>query len=220
MKRVRIRQSEQIHRPPLILRSEAQSSFQRYGFRALTILFWLLFLSLFRIALTPLAWIVGAQSVYELFSYKINAGDFSRLLSLYGIIVLLIGLILIGWARYNQLRFSRRERRTFFLAPVASMDIAGFFQLAEEQVENMANSRRVTVSHDEDGHLVDVKAISSQLVSLPREPVLLQRHRYLYGDFLLCREKDFCWVVKREDCELFRSGTFEDCRLYVDSLTN
>lgn len=216
---LRSRQPEQISKPPLIIRSDAQSHFQRHGYRALTILFWLLFLSLFRAAITPLAWFAGAQNIYELLSYKVDAVDFAQQLSLYGLIVLLIGLILIGWARYNQFRFSRRERRTFFLPPVEAAEMSRFFQQTPLQMEAGVGSRRMVMQHAENGRLIDITAAGSDVLTLPLEPIPQQRNSYRYGGYLIQRGADLCWVVRLEDCEVFRDGSFASCRNYVDTLT-
>ena len=219
MIRLRTRQSEQIPHPPLIVRNDAQSHFQRHGYRALTVLFWLLFLALFRAAMTPLAWLVGGHSVYELLSYKVDGGDFAQQLSLYGLVILLIGLVLLGWARYNQYRFSRCDRRTVFLAPVESTEIAVFFQQTAQQSEIGTATRRMVIHHDENGRLVDIAADCSETLSVPYEPVPLQRNSYQYGGYHLNRGADLCWVVALQGREVFRGGSFENCRNYVDSLT-
>ncbi|MDB4470781.1 poly-beta-1,6-N-acetyl-D-glucosamine biosynthesis protein PgaD [Deltaproteobacteria bacterium] len=213
------RQSGQIPQPPLIIRNDAQSHFQRHGYRALTVLFWLLFLALFRVAITPLAWFAGLQNIYELLSYKVDGSDFAQQLSIYGLVVLLIGLILLGWARYNQFRFSSRERRTVFLAPVEQTEIAAFFQQTAQQSDVGAGARRMVIHHDESGRVVDIAADCSELLFVPHEPVPLQRNSYQYGGYQLNRGADLCWIVTQQGCEVFRGGSFENCRNYVDSLT-
>lgn len=213
------RHPEPVQQPPLILRTEGQTFFQKFGFRALTVLFWLLFLFLFRLALTPFAWWLGLQSVYELLSYKVDAEDFALQLSLYGFIIVLIGIILIGWARYNQFRFTRRERRTFFLPPVSPEDTERFFLLSANHAGACARSRRLVMSHDACGQVVNVE--EGDFGHLPRllEPTPVERFSFLYRDFSVRRDATLQWVVTRENQELFRDGFFENCRKYVDTLT-
>lgn len=219
MKRQLPRSPEPIERPPLIVQDKGQSLFQRYGFRALTILFWVLFLSLFRIAVTPFAWFIGAQNVYEFFSYKVEADDFFQLLSLYVLIVLVIGFCLVGWARYNQFRFQRRERRTIFRAPAGQKETATFFQLPKSMDVIVTGSRRMTFHHDETGQLIDIDAALSPILSLPIEPLPVMRYSYSYRGYLLERDADLRWQVKLDAKLVYSDPLFEKCRKYVDLLT-
>lgn len=217
----RPRHPEPIQQPPLIRRTEQQTFFQWFGFRALTILFWLLFLFLFlfRLALTPVAWWLGLQSAYELFSYKIEVEDFALQLSIYGFVIVLIGVILIGWARYNQFRFTRKERRTFFLPPVLPVETERFFHLSAEQIDVSTRDRRLLMSHDTNGQLIEIGESEFSHLPRPLEPIPVARFAFSYRDFSIRREATLQWVVVRDNREFFRDGFFENCRKYVDSLT-
>jgi biofilm PGA synthesis protein PgaD len=205
--------------PPIIERREAQTLFQKYGYLALTILFWLLFLSLFRIAGTPFAWLLGVQSAYELFYNKVDGGDFVASLSVYALVIILIGVVLIGWARYNQYRFTKKERRTYFLPPVTAGELAEFFSIQQHQVRECLRGQRVLFFHAEKGQLDKIETESQKPLALPQEPVPLRRYRYFFRDYLIFRDQSLQWVVLHGDEELFRAGEFEPCRRFVSSLT-
>ena len=221
MSSLRDSQKQKIEQPPLIVATRQQSRFQRHGFRLLTVLFWMMFLLLFRVALTPLAWVVGAQSVYEMFSYKVEAQDFAELMLIYMLIVVTIGICLLGWARYNQFRFRTNERRIKFRPPVSSDELADFYQLSVQQVVETAQSRRIVLEHTEDGLVQDLEA-NDPLPALPTEPVPVALNCFRYGKYLLKRgidSKDLRWSVYLDSQQLFYGGNLDSCLDYVDNLS-
>ena len=74
-------------------------------------------------------------------------------LSIYGIVILANTAILLGWARYNQLRFGRRNRRRRSDTATAS-EIGQFYTLTADQVAACQSAKRNVMIHDERGHLV------------------------------------------------------------------
>ena len=210
-------QQRRIDHPPLIVAANLQTGFQRYGFRVLTILFWVMFLFLFRVALTPLAWLVGAQSLYEMFSYKVESQDFADLMLVYTLVVIAIGVCLIGWARYNTIRFSKNERRTKFLPPTKVAAVAEYYQISQELIRQSSHSRRLVFRHAEDGQLLGV-AESESLPLLPAEPVPVEVNSFSYKTYLLHRDEDLRWSVYQDGQQLFHGGTFNSCLDYVDSI--
>jgi biofilm PGA synthesis protein PgaD len=73
----------------------------------------------------------------------------------YGVVILANGAILIVWALYNQLRFSRSSYRRFH-EPVSVADLAALYQLPAEDIANWQQSRILLMEHDPDGTLVQV----------------------------------------------------------------
>ncbi len=217
MSELRESQQQKIEQPPLIVAAKRQSGFQRYGFRLITVLFWVVLLLLFRVAVTPLAWLVGAQSVYEMFSYKVDTQDFLELMMVYALVVVAIGVCLIGWARYNQYRFRKNERRTEHRPPASVAEVADFYQLSTELVVKSAHARRLSLQHAEDGQLRDVAA-GDLLPPLAAEPIPTGLNRYLYHDYLLQRDDGLRWSVYLTGKQLYFGSSFDSCRDYIDSL--
>ncbi|WP_313082621.1 poly-beta-1,6-N-acetyl-D-glucosamine biosynthesis protein PgaD [Atlantibacter sp.] len=94
-------------------------------------------------------------------------------LGLYFLIALVNGLVLILWAKYNQLRFrvERRKRRP----PLAAKELAVSFHITPELVTELNKARVLTVHHNSMGGIsyVDIKqGISDNL--LPAPPLKLQ----------------------------------------------
>ncbi len=217
MSQLRDSQKLKIEQPPLIIATHQQSGFQRYGFRLITVLFWLLFLLLFRVALTSLAWFVGFEGVYEMFSYKVDMQDFADLMLIYLLVVVAIGVCLIGWARYNQLRFRKNERRTRFRSPILSADVADFYQVSPAFIGESAHSRRLVLQHSEDGRLLEVSS-RFPLPNLPPEPVPVEVNSYRYKAYHLQRGENLRWSVYQNGRQLFYGGTFNSCLDYVDAI--
>ncbi|QFH72587.1 poly-beta-1,6-N-acetyl-D-glucosamine biosynthesis protein PgaD [Enterobacter sp. E76] len=94
-------------------------------------------------------------------------------LALYFLIALVNGLVLILWAKYNQLRFrvERRKRRQ----ALAPKELAVSFHITPELVTELNKARVLTVHHNSMGGIsyVDIKqGINDNL--LPAPPLKLQ----------------------------------------------
>ncbi len=94
-------------------------------------------------------------------------------LALYFLIALVNGLVLILWAKYNQLRFrvERRKRRP----ALAPKELAVSFHITPELVTELNKARVLTVHHNSMGGIsyVDIKqGINDNL--LPAPPLKLQ----------------------------------------------
>lgn len=209
-------QLQKITQPPLIVAAKKQSGFQRYGFKLMTILFWVVFLFLFRVALTPFVWFFGVQSLYEMFSYKVESQDFAELMMIYLLIVAAIGICLIGWARYNQERFRKNERRTKFRSPVPTGEIADFYQVTTQFIDDSTQFRRLVLQHTEDGQLLGAEK-TFPLPVVPLELVPVERNCYSYGAYLLRRDEGLRWSVYLDGQQLYYGGSFDSCLDFVHS---
>ncbi|MEJ4045867.1 poly-beta-1,6-N-acetyl-D-glucosamine biosynthesis protein PgaD [Erwinia sp. SLM-02] len=78
-------------------------------------------------------------------------------LTLYIGIGLFNALLLIGWAKYNQLRFrTERRRRRPGLEPV---EVARSFDISQQDVGLLSGSDRLRVYHDGDGRITQVEPL-------------------------------------------------------------
>ena len=74
-------------------------------------------------------------------------------LAFYSVVIVADTFVLLAWARYNQLRFGRRNRRRHS-DPTTAAEIGSFFALTPEQVLACQSAKRSVMVHDERGHLV------------------------------------------------------------------
>jgi|SRR5579871_6015109 len=74
-------------------------------------------------------------------------------LAFYAIVIIADTFVLLAWARYNQVRFGRRDRRRHSDA-TAPTELGTFFALTPEQVIACQTAKRTVMVHDERGHLV------------------------------------------------------------------
>jgi poly-beta-1,6-N-acetyl-D-glucosamine biosynthesis protein PgaD len=74
-------------------------------------------------------------------------------LAVYSVIIIADTFVLLAWARYNQVRFGRRNRRRHSDATTPA-EIGSFFALTPEQVTACQAAKRNVMVHDERGHLV------------------------------------------------------------------
>ena len=95
----------------IIERPELQSMTQRYGWKSVTFLFWMFYLYLWVPLITLMVWLIGVKlfniNMIELKGYKSLVDN----LGLYSGTILIISIILIGWAEVNRMRFKNKVRR-------------------------------------------------------------------------------------------------------------
>ena len=93
---------------------------------------------------------------------------FLSTLGLYGLIAILNGAILMGWALYNQIRFRGRETR-HAIASVSPADLGRLYGVSAEQVAEWQTLPALVIRHDADGKVLAVvpeSARSPELANL------------------------------------------------------
>jgi len=96
--------------PPIIDHMPARGPRRRFASGALTAAAWTVYAWLWVPLITAVAWFVGVRTAYlRLYMYE-NEIDAFLLLSL-PVIALVCGILLIGWAEYNRVRFANADRR-------------------------------------------------------------------------------------------------------------
>ena len=142
---------------PIINRPDLQSFQQKYGQSVITVLFWVLFFFFMRPLIGMVGWFFGFQLFTDI---MIVQGGYEALLELlvwYVGVIVLMGLVLEGWALYNLLRYGRHEKRTHQPEPVGVEALAKHFQIDVDQLRNLQVARRVVLEHDDHGLLIDSK---------------------------------------------------------------
>ncbi|MGW8313392.1 MAG: poly-beta-1,6-N-acetyl-D-glucosamine biosynthesis protein PgaD [Desulfuromonadales bacterium] len=139
---------------PVINRPDLQSFQQKYGQGFITVFFWVLFFFFMRPLIGMVGWFFGFQLFTDI---MIVQGGYEALLELlvwYVGIIVLMGLVLEGWALYNLLRYGRHEKRTHHPEPVKVEDLAKHFQIDTDQLCKLQAARRIVLEHDSHGRLI------------------------------------------------------------------
>ena len=87
---------------------------------------------------------------------KYPALEIIPMIQAYGQVAGVMTVLYLGWALYNMLRFRGRQRRKP-RANVAPEDLATMYGFSTEAVTEWQEAPLMTMTHDEDGHLTDVK---------------------------------------------------------------
>lgn len=121
-----------------------------------TLAFWVFWFYLWLPLLALLAWTLGFQQAYQYMIVLDGLGEMIRLLTVYGMVIGLMGGTLIAWAVYNILRFGGVERRTP-RPPVTAAEIARDYGFHPAVVQRWQKARILRVSHDRNGRIDTVE---------------------------------------------------------------
>lgn len=147
-------------RPLIIERPQKQTRSQRWGYRAITVLFWALFAYFIRPVLTLAAWLLGYYRFQEIMIGAHGWEELVRLLLVYSAVILTMTLVLIGWSLYNLVRFGRHEKRVTPPARISVEALAGHFGVTAEQVRQWQEARRLVIHYNDEGAIVEGRSLS------------------------------------------------------------
>jgi biofilm PGA synthesis protein PgaD len=141
--------------PLIIERPELQSNVQRYGWSSVTFIFWVLYVYLWFPLLTLAAWWIGAKLFdYHMIQLQGYVGLIDKL-SLYSSIILIISVILIGWAEINRMRFKGQLRR-MGVADVTVGEVARKYNLQEHQLTELRQQKSMKVHFSDKGVISEI----------------------------------------------------------------
>lgn len=156
MSSLRIDLGQRPANPLIIERPDLQSSNQRAVFGVLTALFWLLWVVLWLPLVTVLGWVFfGYQFRFHMIDLE-GYGGFVGTLTVYALVIGLMGGGLLLWAKYNHLRFRGVDRRKGF-APPTPADLAAIHGRTAAEVALWQTQNIVTVHHDDAGRIERVE---------------------------------------------------------------
>ncbi|CDG20902.1 Haemin storage system (HmsS protein of hmsHFRS Operon) [Xenorhabdus poinarii G6] len=118
----------------------------------LTILAWLGFIYLFTLGL----WIFSHHDT-RLSTFPLNSE--LNAIALYIAIAIFNALLLIGWAKYNQHRFSIERRR--HRPALTHAEIAQSFILEQALLETLRQSKVSSITYDNHGHIIGINENTS-----------------------------------------------------------
>lgn len=137
--------------PEIIYRPDLQPRGRRALFSGITLVAWLMWFYLFLPLLSVAAWWFGAVSFRQ---YMFDPVRNSYLLTLtgYAIVVAVTALTIIGWSRYNQIRFGGPDRRRPLPAVTDEM-MREKFQLDADMLERIQKAKTIELDFGEGGKL-------------------------------------------------------------------
>ncbi len=143
-------------KPPIIDRPELLPRTERYGFAAITLFFWMIYMYLWLPLMGLVAWTIGLSIFYrEMFASEGYQGML-ELLGIYLIVIFLIAVILGSWAASNYFRFRGMDRRKA-VNTVSIGDLSSFFHISTSDLLRMQKSKNLTISMNGDGKMVSIK---------------------------------------------------------------
>lgn len=141
---------------PIIERPEWQSFRQRTLYAVITLLFWGIWIYLWRPLFDLLCWILGLHPQ----AYSGSEGEhYQSLLHLFAIYLLIIAVLggsLLLWALYNYLRFRGVERRRARPA-LDTADQGRHYTLDPALLQDWQLERRLVVHHDRHSNVIGVE---------------------------------------------------------------
>jgi len=141
--------------PEIIYRPDLQPPGRRAMFSVITLLAWVIWLYLFLPLLSLGAWWFGIATFREQMLVP-GRGEYLLTLTGYAIVVAVTALVIIGWSRYNQLRFGGPDRRQP-LPPISDETVARRFGLDVEGLRRAREVQVMEIDFEPDGRLKDVR---------------------------------------------------------------
>jgi biofilm PGA synthesis protein PgaD len=139
----------------IIEKPELQSNIHRYGWGSVTFIFWMIYIYLWLPLITLVAWWFGAKlfnlQMIQLEGYKGLLGN----LGLYTIIIVVISLILIGWAELDRMRFKDKLRR-LVNNTVTVEEIAKKYNMHEHELTQLRQKKSMLVHFSADGLISNI----------------------------------------------------------------
>ena len=138
----------------VIDRPELQPPTMRAIYGALTVVLWTFYIYLLLPVATLLAWYVGYSVVYEEMLMRAGWEALLELIGYYSLVVLVMGLVQVGWASLNWVRFSgNRDRRRLHERQV-NMQIDSMFMTDTTEFPAWQNAKRLVVRHHDTEHRI------------------------------------------------------------------
>jgi biofilm PGA synthesis protein PgaD len=133
----------------VIERPELQPPATRAMFGVLTLVLWTSYAYLLLPAFTLIAWYFGFTTVYDEMVMRSGWEALASLLGYYALIVLIMGVIQIGWASINWARFRGTRDRRRLRERQVDREVASMFAGSIEALPQWQSAKRLVVHHDE-----------------------------------------------------------------------
>lgn len=139
----------------IIDRPELQARRHRWTYSTLTLVAWAVWMYLWLPVVTIVAWYLGVRTFIREIMLPDRAVVLTLVLS-YLAVIIVMGVILVVWSRYNLRRFRDLDRRRAS-PPVTDQVILEWFRCSPENMERLRVEKSVTVEYDEEGVILAVE---------------------------------------------------------------
>jgi biofilm PGA synthesis protein PgaD len=143
----------------VIDRPDLQPPAMRALYSAMTVALWTFYVYLLLPLATLLAWYVGYSAVYEEMMMRRGWEALVELIGWYSLIVLIMGLIQVGWASINWARFRGARDRRRLRERQVDMEVEKMFLIDTTEFPAWQDARRIVVHH----HPVEHKIVSVEV---------------------------------------------------------
>ncbi|NIR61026.1 MAG: poly-beta-1,6-N-acetyl-D-glucosamine biosynthesis protein PgaD [Gammaproteobacteria bacterium] len=133
---------------PIIEAPELQRPGQRVGSALLTLVFWAVWIYLWLPVISAVAWWLGLRTVYYEMVVLEGYASLLDVLKWYGVIILAISLVMLGWSLMNLLRFRGRDQRRR-VRSAAPEQVAAYFGRSASEVRAWQRAGRLVVDVDQ-----------------------------------------------------------------------
>lgn len=150
--------------PNIIERNDLVSPGKRRVGQVVSVVAWAVWIYLFTPIIALIGWALGV-GLFEKYILDDPMGTLQAV-QIYVLVILLAGLVFIGWASYNWLRFHTHERRRA-PPPISARELAHRFCISLDEEKEMSQRRIVTVHFNEDAEIIEIT---------PEDPVSSASH--------------------------------------------
>lgn len=139
----------------IIENSKLQSKTQRSAWLGVTLVLWFAYVYLWLPLISLVAWWFGYQTFkYHMITLNGIVG-FRDLLLIYLVVIILLGGLLLCWAKLEQFRFKGKARRNGTI-PVSNFALASYFKVAETTLTQMQAKKVVRINFNKKGEMSEL----------------------------------------------------------------
>ncbi|MDG4866919.1 poly-beta-1,6-N-acetyl-D-glucosamine biosynthesis protein PgaD [Guyparkeria sp. 1SP6A2] len=139
--------------PDIIERNDLVPPGERRVGQVVSLIAWAVWIYLITPIIALIGWLLGVE-IFQRYILDDPMGTLQAV-QIYVLVILIAGLIFIGWASYNWLRFHDHERR-HAPPPISDRELAHRFCISLEEEKGISQRRIVTVHFNEDAEIIKV----------------------------------------------------------------
>ncbi len=139
--------------PDIIDRNDLVPPGKRRVGQIVSLAAWMVWIYLFTPIIALIGWALGV-GLFERHILNDPMGTLQAI-QIYGLVILIAGLIFISWASYNWLRFHNHERR-HAPPPIGPQELAHRFCISPQEAEEIEQQRIVTVHFNDGAEIIDI----------------------------------------------------------------
>lgn len=122
----------------------------------ITLFFWVCMFYLWQPLISIIAWKFKIKLFYEHIVILGGHASFENSMFIYFLIICFLGAVFLLWAKVNQWRFRGKDRRAA-LKLVTPEEIANFYNVPKEKIEDWQHYKNCTVYFDQQNQIRDVQ---------------------------------------------------------------